>query len=42
MDSPLIVKSKAFALEVIKVRNEIKQTKRESVLTNQFLRSGLR
>ncbi len=40
MESPLIIKSKAFALEVIKVCNEIKQTKRESVLTNQFLRSG--
>ena len=40
MDSPLIIKSKAFALEVIKVCNEIKQSKRESVLTNQFLRSG--
>ncbi len=40
MDSPLIIKSKAFALEVIKVCNEVKQTKRESVLTNQSLRSG--
>ncbi len=40
MDSPLMIKSKTFALEVIKVCNEIKQTKRESVLTNQFLRSG--
>ncbi len=40
MDSPLMIKSKAFALEVIKVCNEVKQTKRESVLTNQFLRSG--
>ncbi len=40
MDSPLIIKSKALALEVIKICNEIKQTKRESVLTNQFLRSG--
>ncbi len=40
MESPLIIKSKAFALEVIKVCNEVKQTKRESVLTNQFLRSG--
>ncbi len=40
MESPLIIKSKAFALEVIKVCNEIKQSKRESVLTNQFLRSG--
>ncbi len=39
MGSPLIIKSKAFALEVIKVCNEVKQTKRESVLTNQFLRS---
>ncbi len=40
MESPLIIKSKAFDLEVIKVCDEIKQTKRESVLTNQFLRSG--
>ncbi len=40
MDSPLLIKSKAFALEVIKICNEIKQSKRESVLTNQFLRSG--
>ncbi len=40
MDSPLITKSKAFALEVIKVCNEVKQTKRESILPNQFLRSG--
>ncbi len=40
MESPLMIKSKAFALEVIKVCNEIRQTKRESVLTNQFLRSG--
>ncbi len=40
MDSPLMIRSKAFALEVIKVCNEIKQTKRESVLTNQFLRSS--
>ncbi len=40
MDSPLMTKSKAFALEVIKVCNEVKQTRRESVLINQFLRSG--
>ncbi len=33
MDSPLMIKSKAFALEVIKVCNEVKQAKRESVLT---------
>ncbi|MCM1365419.1 MAG: four helix bundle protein [Faecalibacterium sp.] len=39
-DSPLIVKSKTFAIEVIKVCNTIKQTKRESVLTNQLIRSG--
>ncbi len=38
MDSPLIIKSKVFALDVIKVCNG--QTKPESVLTNQFLRSG--
>lgn len=35
-DSPLLVKSKAFALEVIKACNEIKQAKHESVLANQF------
>ena len=39
-DSPLLSKSKTFALEVIKVCNEIKSTKRESVLTNQLIRSG--
>ena len=39
-DSPLLSKSKIFALEVIKVCNEIKSTKRESVLTNQLIRSG--
>ncbi|MBQ2691190.1 MAG: four helix bundle protein [Clostridia bacterium] len=39
-DSPLIFKSKAFALEIIKVCNEVKSTKRESVLTNQLIRSG--
>ena len=40
MPSPLQDKSKAFALEIIKVCNEIKRTKRESVLTNQLIRSG--
>ena len=40
MDSPLLSKSKAFALEIIKVCNEIKSFKRESVLTNQLVRSG--
>ncbi|WP_235821941.1 four helix bundle protein [Angelakisella massiliensis] len=40
MSSPLQDKSKAFALEIIKVCNEIKRSKRESVLTNQLIRSG--
>ena len=40
MGSPLQEKSKAFALEIIKICNEIKQKKRESVLTNQLIRSG--
>ncbi len=40
MASPLLDKSKAFALQIIKVCNEIKSSKRESVLTNQLLRSG--
>ena len=40
MDSPLLLKSKSFALEIIKVCNEIKSAKRESVLTNQLIRSG--
>ncbi len=39
-DSPLIVKSKAFALEVIKVCKELRCAKCESALINQFLRSG--
>ena len=39
-DSPLIIKSKEFALQIIKVCNYVKQTKRESVLTNQLVRSG--
>ena len=38
--SPLQDKSKAFALEIIKVCNEIKRTKRESILTHQLIRSG--
>ena len=43
MDSPLLVKSKQFALDIIKVCNEVKsekREKRESVLTNQLVRSG--
>lgn len=39
-DSPLIIKPKEFALQIIKVCNYVKQTKKESVLTNQLLRSG--
>ena len=40
MPSPLFDKSKAFALQIIKVCNTIKATKKESVLTNQLIRSG--
>jgi four helix bundle protein len=40
VNSPLIRKSKAFALNIIKVCNHIKQNKKESVLTNQLIRSG--
>ena len=39
-ESLLITKSKAFALKIIKVCNTVKSTKKESVLTNQLLRSG--
>ena len=39
-ESPLMIKSKAFALEVIKVCKELRTTKCESALINQFLRSG--
>ena len=38
--SPLIDKSKSFALEIIKVCSKIKQAKKETVLTNQLIRSG--
>ena len=40
MESPLLVKSKQFALDIIKVCNKVKSEKRESVLTNQLIRSG--
>ena len=40
MSSPLLIKSKAFALQIIKVCNQIKSEKRESILTNQLVRSG--
>lgn len=39
-NSPLIDKSKEFALQIIKVCNYAKQNKKESVLTNQLIRSG--
>lgn len=39
-DSLLITKSKSFALEIIKVCNIVKQSKKETVLTNQRIRSG--
>ena len=38
-ESPLIIKSKEFALQIIKVCNYVKQTKKESILTNQLVRS---
>ena len=39
-NSILLDKSKALALEVIRLCNEVKTNKRESVLTNQLVRSG--
>ena len=39
-NSPLMDKSKAFALEIIQVCNYIKQNKKETILTNQLIRSG--
>ena len=39
-ESPLMIKSKEFALTVIKVCKELRLAKCESVLINQFLRSG--
>jgi len=39
-DSPLMIQSKAFALDVIKVCKELRTVKCESALINQFLRSG--
>ena len=40
MASPLLDKSKTIALQIIKVCNVIKTEKKESVLTNQLIRSG--
>jgi four helix bundle protein len=39
-ESPLMIKSKAFAIDVIKVCKELRVAKCESALINQFLRSG--
>ena len=39
-DSPLLTKSKAFALDIIRVCNEIKRSQKENILTNQLVRSG--
>ncbi len=39
-DSPLINKSKTFALELLKGCKELRATKCEGVLINQFIRSG--
>ena len=39
-ESPLMIKSKAFALDVIRVCKELRAAKCESALINQFLRSG--
>ena len=40
MDRHLILKYNKFALNIIKVCNRIKSEKRESILTNQLIRSG--
>ena len=39
-ESPLMIKSKEFALTVIKVCKELRNVKCESALISQFLRSG--
>lgn len=39
-DSPLLIKSKAFALEIIRACNDIKRSQKETILTNQLVRSG--
>ena len=39
-NSILLDKSKELALEVIRICNEIKTNKKESILTNQLVRSG--
>ena len=39
-NSVLLDKSKVFALEVIRLCNEVKKEKKEVILTNQLVRSG--
>ncbi|MBQ2383833.1 MAG: four helix bundle protein [Oscillospiraceae bacterium] len=39
-NSILLDRSKALALDVIRLCNEVKANKRESILTNQLVRSG--
>ena len=39
-NSILLDKSKAFALEVIRLCNEVKKERKESILTNQLVRAG--
>ena len=39
-ESPLMIKSKSFALEVIRACKVLREAKCESALINQFLRSG--
>ena len=39
-ESPLMIKSKAFALEVIRACRVLREAKCEGALINQFLRSG--
>ena len=39
-ESVMLEKAKDFAVEIVKLCRNIKETKHESVLTNQLLRSG--
>ena len=39
-DSPLIIKSKTFAINIVKLCNQVKKEQKESVLTGQLIRSG--
>ena len=39
-ESPLMIKSKRFAVNIVRICNTLKKNKAESVLVNQLLRSG--